>query len=177
MSRYRFDLELLTVVSHLAGLDTSMAPHYHLPMPKPQRTTDQPFRYNIRVDAATHRFIEEQAKAGAFKSGHEYVRWLLRRARAGDSAAEDMQAIILNSLANTDQEIDMLRQQTNALFSLVQASVRQLLSCLPELPSDQRRMIAATVNKRFDHILQAVAKDFRSGSSSTLEGAMESGKH
>ena len=139
-------------------------------MPRVKKTTDRDHRYTLRLDRASYLFIESQAKTGDFRAGPDYIRWLIKKAQGGESAAlEDLQASILNTLGNTDQEIDRLRQQGNALFSLTVAFVRTFLHSSPELPQEQRRVAAAGVNKRFDLIMQAVRQDFRSGDSTAME--------
>jgi Arc/MetJ-type ribon-helix-helix transcriptional regulator len=114
-------------------------------------------RYTVRLDRATHLWVEEQAKNGHYKSGQDFIRELVKKERSGkNSAFEGLEDSILATLNAQTRELEQTQATSYASFAAVMGLANLFLQTHMPPTREAKQVIDANHRRRLDAFLKEV---------------------
>jgi len=124
----------------------------------------------VRLDRATHLWVEEQAKNGHYKSGQDFIRELVKRERSGrNSAFDSLEDSIVATLNAQTRELEQTQATSYASFAAVMGLANLFLQTLMPPTREAKQVIDANHKRR----LEAFLKEVGIGMKGTWADALE----
>jgi len=114
-------------------------------------------RIAVRVSAEDQRKIEEAAKSRGYVSPSSFIRTAIRNELHGREELIGIEERIGGSFERLSSENMRLSRAVQALFALVEALSKTVLTCVPEPPADARSQDIALAKERYHRLIQSAA--------------------
>lgn len=114
-------------------------------------------RIAVRVSAEDQREIEEAAKKRGYASPSAFIRTAIRNELHGREELVGIEDRISGSFERVSSENLRLTRAVQALFALVEALSKTLLTCVPEPPAEVRPQAVALAKERYHRLIQSAA--------------------
>jgi len=126
-------------------------------------------RITVRVSAANQREIEEAAKTRGYASPSAFIRTAIRNELHGREELTGIEERIGGSFERLSKENFRLSRALQALFALVDALSKTVLTCMPEPPAEAKPQALALARDRYHRLVKSAAL----GMSGDARAAME----
>jgi uncharacterized protein (DUF1778 family) len=126
-------------------------------------------RLGVRVSADDQREIEEAAKTRGYHSPSAFIRSAIRNELQGREELAGIEERISGSFERLSKENARLSQAVQALFALVEALSKTVLTCLPEPPAEARSQAIALAKERYHRLIQSAAATMSGNSRAVLD--------
>ncbi len=114
-------------------------------------------RYTVRLDRATHLWVEEQAKRRHHKSGQDFIRDLVKRERSGKTSAfQGLEESIVATLTAQTAEIERAQVTSYAGFASVIGLANLFLQTLLPPTREAKQVLDANHQRRLNTFLKEV---------------------
>jgi hypothetical protein len=130
-------------------------------------------RIAVRVSAEDQGEIEEVAKARGYASPSAFIRTAIRNEIHGREELFGIEERIGGSFERLSSENLRLGRAVQALFALVEALSKAVLTCVPEPPAEARPQAVALAKERYHRLIQSAA----AGMSGDSRAAMDLLRH
>jgi uncharacterized protein (DUF1778 family) len=126
-------------------------------------------RIAVRVNAEDQHEIEAAAKTRGYTSSSSFIRTAIRNELHGRDELVGIEGRITGSFERLSEEILRLSRAVQALFALVEALSKTVLTCLPEPPAEARPQAIALARERYHRLLQSAAAAISGDSRAAME--------
>lgn len=123
----------------------------HNPTPKIARVA-------VRLSAGEQKDVQEATKARGYSSPSALIRAAIRNELSGRSEWMESEERISAGFERIAQEIIRLGRGQQALFALVDALTKTILTCVPEPPPDARPQAVARGRERYDRLIKSAGQ-------------------
>ena len=125
----------------------------------PKRTTEvRTARVAIRLNEAEQREISTATKARGYSSPSAFVRAAIRNELDGRPELMGAEQRLAAGFDRVIHEVFRVGRGQQALFALVDALTKTLLTCVPEPPSDARQQAVARGRERYDRLMKSAGR-------------------
>jgi Arc/MetJ-type ribon-helix-helix transcriptional regulator len=116
-------------------------------------------KVTIRLSEAEERTIEEAVKARGYASPSAFIRAAIRNELSGHSESPDAaEQRVSAGFDRIAQEVFRVGRSQQALFALVDALTKTVLTCIPEPPADARPQAVARGRERYDRLIKSAGR-------------------
>jgi hypothetical protein len=115
-------------------------------------------RVTIRMCAEDHRVVSQTAKAKGYANPSAFIREAIRNEIQGRSELTGVEERIVGSLERLSKDNFQTRQGQQALFALVEALTKTVLTCMPEPPYDAKPQAVALAKDRYHSLVKSAAR-------------------
>jgi Arc/MetJ-type ribon-helix-helix transcriptional regulator len=115
-------------------------------------------RVAVRLSKAEEREIEEAVKARGYASPSAFIRAAIRNELSGHSDSPDAEQRVSAGFDRIAQEVFRVGRSQQALFALVDALTKTVLTCIPEPPADARPQAVARGRERYDRLIKSAGR-------------------
>lgn len=126
-------------------------------------------RIAVRVSSEDQREIEEAAKKRGYSSPSAFIRTAIRNEIHGREELVGIEERISGSFQRLSDENFRLSRAVQALFALVEALSKTVLTCVPEPPSEARPQAVALAKERYHRLIQAAAAGMSGDSRTAMD--------
>lgn len=130
-------------------------------------------RIGVRVSAQDQREIEEAARGKGYASPSAFIRAAIRNELHGREELVGIEERISASFERLSNENFRLSQAVQALFAMVEALSKALLTCVPEPPADARPQAVALAKERYHRLIKAAGAGMSRGSHGAMEDLLQ----
>jgi len=123
----------------------------HNPSPKSARV-------GVRLSAGEQKDVLEAAEARGYSSPSAFIRAAIRNELSGRSEWMESEQRVSAGFDRLAQEIVRLGRGQQALFALVDALTKTILTCVPEPPADARPQAVARGRERYDRLIKSAGQ-------------------
>lgn len=120
--------------------------------------TPRTARVAVRLSKAEEREIEEAVKARGYASPSAFIRAAIRNELSGHSDSSDAEQRVSAGFDRIAQEVFRVGRSQQALFALVDALTKTVLTCIPEPPADARPQAVARGRERYDRLIKSAGR-------------------
>jgi Arc/MetJ-type ribon-helix-helix transcriptional regulator len=126
-------------------------------------------RIAVRVNAQDQREIEEAAKTRGYASPSAFIRTAIRNELHGREELIGIEERISASFERLSSENSQLTRAVQALFALVEALSKTVLTCVPEPPAEARLQAVALAKDRYHRLIQSAAAGMSGDSRTAMD--------
>jgi Arc/MetJ-type ribon-helix-helix transcriptional regulator len=124
-----------------------------------KRTTEaRAARVAIRLNEAEQREISTATKERGYSSPSAFVRAAIRNELDGRPELMGAEQRLAAGFDRVIHEVFRVGRGQQALFALVDALTKTLLTCVPEPPSDARQQAVARGRERYDRLMKSAGR-------------------
>jgi len=114
-------------------------------------------RIAVRVSVEDQREVENAAKTRGYSSPSAFIRTAIRNELHGREELVGIEDRISGSFERLANENVRLSRAVQALFALVEALSKTVLTCVPEPPAEARPQAVALAKERYHRLIQSAA--------------------
>lgn len=126
-------------------------------------------RIAVRVSSEDQREIEEVAKTRGYASPSAFIRTAIRNEIHSREELLGIEERIGGSFERLSSENLRLGRAVQALFALVEALSKAVLTCMPEPPAEARPQAVALAKERYHRLIQSAAAGMSGDSRDALD--------
>ena len=126
-------------------------------------------RIAVRVSTEDQREIEAAAKTRGYTSPSSFIRTAIRNELHGRDELVGIEGKIAGSFERLSDESLRLSRAVQALFAMVEALSKTILTCVPEPPVEARPQAIALAKDRYHRLIQSAAAAMSGDSHATKE--------
>jgi hypothetical protein len=123
----------------------------------------------VRVSAEDQREIEAAAKTRGYTSPSSFIRTAIRNELHGRDELVGIEGKITGSSERLSDESLRLSRAVQALFALVEALSKTVLTCVPEPSAEARPQAIALAKERYHRLIQSAAAAMSGDSRAAME--------
>ena len=124
----------------------------------------------MRLSAGEQKDILDAAKARGYSSPGAFIRDAIRNELSGRSDWMESEQRISAGFDRIAQEIVSVGRGQQALFALVDALTKTVLTCIPEPPSDARPQAVARGRERYERLIKSAGQCMVGDSDAAMRG-------
>jgi Arc/MetJ-type ribon-helix-helix transcriptional regulator len=126
-------------------------------------------RIAVRLSAEDQREVEEAAKMRGYASASSFIRSAVRNELHGREELVGIEERIIGSFERLSNENVRLRRAVQALFALVEALSKTVLTCVPEPPAEAKAQAVALAKERYHRLIQSAAAGMSGDSRAAMD--------
>jgi|SRR5580658_3669384 hypothetical protein len=126
-------------------------------------------RIGVRVSAKDQLEIEEIARARGYISPSAFIRTAIRNELHGREELTEIEERISGSFERLSNEHSRLSRALQALFALVDALSKAVLTCVPEPPAEAKPQAVALARERYHRLIKSAGVAMSGESSATMK--------
>ena len=126
-------------------------------------------RIAVRVSAQDQHEIEVAASARGYRSPSAFVRTAIRNELHGREELTGIEERIIGSIERLSSENFRLSRALQALFALVEALSKTVLTCVPEPPADAKPQAVALARERYHRLIKSAGLAMSGDARATME--------
>ena len=115
-------------------------------------------RVAVRLSKAEEREIEEAVKARGLRESERLHPRCDPERMSGHSDSPDAEQRVSAGFDRIAQEVFRVGRSQQALFALVDALTKTVLTCIPEPPADARTQAVARARERYDRLIKSAGR-------------------
>jgi Arc/MetJ-type ribon-helix-helix transcriptional regulator len=125
----------------------------------PNRTAEiRATKFTVRFNQTEQRQIEAATKAGGYSSPSAFVRAAIRNELDGRPELMGAEQRLAAGFDRVIHEVFRVGRGQQALFALIDALTKTMLTCVPEPPSDARPQAVARGRERYDRLMKSAGR-------------------
>ena len=125
----------------------------------PHRTTElKTARITVRFNKPEQREIEAATKAGGYSSPSAFVRAAIRNELSGRPELTETEQRVAAGFDRVVHEVFRVGRGQQAMFALLDALTKTVLTCVPEPPADARPQAVARAKERYDRLIKSAGR-------------------
>ena len=126
-------------------------------------------RIGVRLSGEEQRQVEAAAKTRGFANPSAFIRAAIRNELKGRTELTGTEERIAGGFNGVSRDVFRVERGQHALFALVEAFAKVVLTCVPEPPPDAKPQAMARARERYDRLMKAAGQAM----SGDARGAME----
>ena len=126
-------------------------------------------RIGVRVSVQDQHEIEETARARGYSSPSAFIRMAIRNELHGREELTGIEERISGSFERLSNEHSRLSRALQALFALVDALSKAVLTCVPEPPAEAKPQAVALARERYHRLIKSAGVAMSGESSATMK--------
>jgi Arc/MetJ-type ribon-helix-helix transcriptional regulator len=126
-------------------------------------------RIGVRVSVQDQHEIEETARARGYSSPSAFIRMAIRNELHGREELTGIEERISGSFERLSNENFRLSRTLQALFALVDALCKAVLTCIPEPPAEAKPQAVALARERYHRLIKSAGAAMSGDSSATMK--------
>ena len=126
-------------------------------------------RIGVRVSAKDQLEIEEAATVRGYSSPSAFIRTAIRNELHGRQELTGIEERICGSFERLSNENFRLSRTLQALFALVEALSKTVLTCIPEPPTEAKPQAVALARERYNRLIKSAGAAMSGDSSATMK--------
>jgi len=133
----------------------------------------QPARRAVRFSPELDRQIQKAAKDGGFRNTSAFIRTAIEyymKSRNELSGIEEQNAASFDRLSKDDRRI---LRGPQALFAMVDALARVVVTCVPEPPMEARAQVIASAKDRYAKLMKSAGQALTKHTMSAMQELMD----
>jgi Arc/MetJ-type ribon-helix-helix transcriptional regulator len=125
----------------------------------PHRTTElRTARITVRFSTPEQREIEAATKARGYSSPSAFVRAAIRNELSGRPELTETEQRVAAGFDRVVHEVFRVGRGQQAMFALLDALTKTVLTCVPEPPADARPQAVARARERYDRLMKSAGR-------------------
>lgn len=112
----------------------------------------------VRISDELDRRVQAAAKAKGFQTPSGFIRAAIENELAGRNELTGTEEKIAASFERVSREIFRVGRGQQALFALVDALTKTVLTCMPEPPGDAKPQAVARGKERYDRLMKSAGR-------------------
>ncbi len=126
-------------------------------------------RVGVRVSVQDQHEIEEAAKTRGYSSPSAFIRTAIRNELHGREELTGIEERICGSFERLSNENFRLSRTVQALFALVDALAKTVLTCVPEPPVEAKPQAVALARERYQRLIKSAGAAMSGDPSATMK--------
>jgi Arc/MetJ-type ribon-helix-helix transcriptional regulator len=126
-------------------------------------------RVGVRVSVQDQNEIEEAARARGYSSPSAFIRTAIRNELHGREELTGIEERISGSFERLSNENFRLSRTVQALFALVDALAKTVLTCVPEPPAEAKTQAVALARERYHRLIKSAGAAMSGDSAATMK--------
>jgi Arc/MetJ-type ribon-helix-helix transcriptional regulator len=126
-------------------------------------------RIGVRLSSEEQNQVEAAAKTRGYANPSEFIRAAIRNELKGRAEMTGTEERIAGGFNGVSRDIFRVERGQHALFALVDAFAKAVLTCVPEPPPDARSQATARARERYDRLLKAAGQAMSGNARATME--------
>ena len=126
-------------------------------------------RIAVRVSADDQREIEEASNTRGYASPSAFIRTAIRNELHGREDLIGIEERISGSFERLSNENFRLSRAVQALFAMLEALSKTVLTCVPEPPAEAKPQAVALAKERYHRLIQCAAAGMSGGSRAAMD--------
>lgn len=115
-------------------------------------------RVAVRLSAEEQRELAQTAKARGYASPSAFIRAALQNEINGRAELTGTEERIAGSFERVSREIFRVRRGQQALFALLDALTKTVLTCIPEPPGEAKPQAVARGKERYERLIKSAGR-------------------
>lgn len=115
-------------------------------------------RVGVRLSAQEQHEIEQTAKARGYSSPSAFIRAAIQNEINGRAELTGTEERIAGSFERVTREVFRVGRGQQALFALVDALTKTVLTCVPEPPGEAKSQAVARAKERYDRLIKSAGR-------------------
>lgn len=115
-------------------------------------------RVGVRLSPEEQREIEQTAKSRGYSSPSAFIRAAIQNEINGRAELTGTEERIAGSFERVTREIFRVGRGQQALFALVDALTKTVLTCVPEPPGEAKSQAVARGKERYDRLIKSAGR-------------------
>jgi Arc/MetJ-type ribon-helix-helix transcriptional regulator len=115
-------------------------------------------RVAVRLSQVEEQEIQKAVKARGYASPSVFIRTAIRNELSGRSDWTEAEQRVSAGFDRMAKEIFRVGRGQQALFALVDALTKTMLTCVPEPPADARPQAVARGRERYDRLIKSAGR-------------------
>ncbi len=132
-------------------------------------------RIGVRIPREDHGQIEEAAKARGYASPSAFIRAAIRNELNGRAELTGTEERIAGGFDRVSRDIFRVGRGQQALFALVDALAKTLLTCIPEPPPDAMLQAIARAKERYDRLVKTAGQSMSGEARAAMQDLVSHG--
>jgi hypothetical protein len=126
-------------------------------------------RIGVRVSVQDQHEIEEAARVRGYSSPRAFIRTAIRNELHGREELTGIEERISGSFDRLSNENFRLSRTLQALFALVDALIKTVLTCVPEPPAEVKAQAVALARDRYHRLIKSAGVAMSGDTSVTMK--------
>jgi Arc/MetJ-type ribon-helix-helix transcriptional regulator len=132
-------------------------------------------RIAVRLSSEEQRQVEAAAKTRGYATPSAFVRAAIRNELRGRAELTGTEERIAGGFDNVSRDVFRVDRGQQALFALVDAFAKAVLTCVPEPPPDARPQAVARARERYDRLIKSAGQAMSGDARATIEDLVSHG--
>ncbi len=132
-------------------------------------------RIGVRLSSDEQHQIEAAAKTRGYANPSAFIRAAIRNELKGRTEMTGTEERIAGGFDGASRDIFRVDRGQQALFALVDAFAKAVLTCVPEPPPDARPQATARARERYDRLIKAAGQAMSGDARTAIEGLASHG--
>jgi Arc/MetJ-type ribon-helix-helix transcriptional regulator len=115
-------------------------------------------KFTVRLNQHEQREIEAATRAGGYSCPSAFVRAAIRNEVSGRPELIDTEQRVAAGFDRVVHEVFRVGRGQQALFALLDALTKTVLTCVPEPPADARPQAVARARERYDRLMKSAGR-------------------
>ena len=115
-------------------------------------------RIAVRLSGEEHHQVEAATKTRGYATPSAFIREAIRNELMGRAELTGTEKRIAGGFDGVSRDIFRVDRGQQALFALVDAFAKAVLTCVPEPPPDARPQATARARERYDRLIKAAGQ-------------------
>ena len=132
-------------------------------------------RIAVRLSSEEQHQVEAAAKTVGYASPSAFIRAAIRNELRGRVELTGTEERIAGGFDGVSRDIFRVDRGQQALFALVDAFAKAVLTCVPEPPPDARPQATARARERYDRLIKAAGQAMSGDARTAMEDLVSHG--
>ena len=132
-------------------------------------------RVAVRLSRSFQDDVSKAAKEKGYATASAFIRATMHNALNGRNPLVTAEEKTAGAFERVRRDIQRTERAQQAVFALIDALAKAVLTCMPEPPTEARRQAIVLARERYDALLRTAANGMRGDSRSALRDLMERG--
>jgi hypothetical protein len=120
-----------------------------------------------------HDDVSKAAKAKGYVTSSAFIRATIHSALNGRNPGVTAEEKTVGALERIRQDVRRMERAQQAVFALIDALAKAVLTCMPEPPTEARRQAIVLARERYDALLRTAANGMRGESRAAMRDLIE----
>ena len=130
-------------------------------------------RVAVRLSLSLQEGLSQAAKEKGYSTASAFIRATMHGALNGRNPIVTAEEKTAGALERIRCDIQRLEKAQQAVFALIDALAKAVLTCMPEPPTETRRQAIVLARERYDALLRTAANGMRGESRTAMRDLIE----
>ena len=132
-------------------------------------------RIGVRLSSEEQHQVDAAAKTRGYANPSAFIRAAIRNELKGRAEMTGTEERIAGGFNGVSRDIFRVERGQHALFALVDAFAKAVLSCVPEPPLDARPQATARARERYGRLMKAAGQAMSGDARAAMEDLVSNG--